>query len=184
MPRRILAVALLSLGACSSSISGLPPVQTVADQTYQLGPGDELRVVVYGFDSMTSAYTVSDAGTISLPLVSTVEAEGLSTTELEAAISGALRSRDLAPRASVSVQVQKFRPFYIMGEVQKPGQYAYVPGMTVLTAVSIAGGYTFRANKREAELIRTHKRVSHRARAGADARILPGDTLMVPETWF
>lgn len=184
MSRRIFALALLSLGACASSVSGLPPVQSAADQSYQLGPGDELRIVVFGFDSITNTYTVNDAGTISLPLIATVGVEGLSTTELEAAISGALRSRDLAPRASVSVQVQKFRPFYILGEVQKPGQYPYVPGMTVLTAVSIAGGYTFRANKREAELIRTYKRVSHKARAGAEARIMPGDTLMVPEAWF
>ncbi|MET0309793.1 MAG: polysaccharide biosynthesis/export family protein [Sphingomonas sp.] len=184
MPRLILAAALMSLGGCANNVSQLPPVESVADQTYRLGPGDELRVVVYGFDSMTNAYTVSDAGTISLPLISSLEVEGLSTAELETAISGQLRTRDLAPRASVSVQVQKFRPFYILGEVQRPGQYPYVPGMTVLTAVSIAGGYTFRANKQDAELIRTRKRVSYRARAGSDARVLPGDTLMVPEAWF
>ncbi len=88
------------------------------------------------------------------------------------------------PNASVSVQVQKFRPFYILGEVQRPGQYPYIPGMTVLTAVSIAGGYTFRANKNDTELVRTRKRVSSRARAGTDAQVLPGDTLMVPEAWF
>jgi len=184
MPRSFLAAALLSLSGCAGSISGLPPVESAADQSYRLGPGDELRVMVFGFDSMTNAYTVSDAGTISLPLLSTLEVEGLSTGELETAISGALRSRDLAPRASVSVQVQKFRPFFILGEVQRPGQYPYVPGMTVLTAVSIAGGYTFRANKRDIELVRTYKRVPHKARAGAEARVLPGDTLVVPEAWF
>jgi polysaccharide export outer membrane protein len=184
MSRRILAAALLSLGACASSVSTLPPIQSVSDQTYHLGPGDELRIVVYGFDSITNAYTVSDAGTISLPMLSAMDVEGLSTADLEAAISGALRTRDLAPRASVSVQVQKFRPFYILGEVQRPGQYPYVPGMTVLTAVSIAGGYTFRANKRDAELVRTQKNVSSRARAGSEARVLPGDTLVVPEAWF
>ena len=184
MPRPIFATVLLLLGGCAGSISGLPPVQAVADQTYKLGPGDELRVVVFGFDSITNAYTVNDAGRISLPLVSTLEVEGLSTTELETAISSSLRSRDLAPNASVSVQVQKFRPFYILGEVQRPGQYPYIPGMTVLTAVSIAGGYTFRANKNDTELVRTRKRVSSRARAGTDAQVLPGDTLMVPEAWF
>ena len=184
MPRRIMAAALLLLGACAGSVSTLPPVQSVADQTYRLGPGDELRIAVYGFDSITNAYTVSDAGTISLPLLAAMDVEGLSTADLEAAISGALRTRDLAPRASVSVQVQKFRPFYILGEVQRPGQYPYVPGMTVLTAISIAGGYTFRANKRDAELVRTQKNVSYRARAGTEARVLPGDTLLVPEAWF
>jgi polysaccharide export outer membrane protein len=184
MSRRILAVALLSLGACASSVSTLPPIQSVSDQTYRLGPGDELRIVVYGFDSITNAYTVSDAGTISLPLLSAMDVEGLSTADLEAGIVEALRTRDLAPRASVSVQVQKFRPFYILGEVQRPGQYPYVPGMTVLTAVSMAGGYTFRANKRDTELVRTQKNVSSRARAGTDARVLPGDTLLVPEAWF
>jgi len=184
MSRRVLAAAFLLLGACAGSVSTLPPVQSVADQTYRLGPGDELRIVVYGFDSITNAYTVSDAGTISLPMLASMGVEGLSTADLESAISGELRTRDLAPRASVSVQVQKFRPFYILGEVQRPGQYPYVPGMTVLTAVSIAGGYTFRANKRDAELVRTKKNVSYRARAGTDARVLPGDTLLVPEAWF
>lgn len=184
MSRRVLAAAFLLLGACAGSVSTLPPVQSVADQTYRLGPGDELRIVVYGFDSITNAYTVSDAGTISLPMLASMDVEGLSTADLESAISGELRTRDLAPRASVSVQVQKFRPFYILGEVQRPGQYPYVPGMTVLTAVSIAGGYTFRANKRDAELVRTKKNVSYRARAGTDARVLPGDTLLVPEAWF
>jgi len=184
MSRRVLAAAFLLLGACAGSVSTLPPVQSVADQTYRLGPGDELRIVVYGFDSITNAYTVSDAGTISLPMLASMDVEGLSTADLESAISGELRTRDLAPRASVSVQVQKFRPFYILGEVQRPGQYPYVPGMTVLTAVSIAGGYTFRANKRDAELVRTKKNVSYRVRAGTDARVLPGDTLLVPEAWF
>lgn len=184
MPRLVLATALLSLAGCAGSVSSLPPVNTIADQAYRLGPGDELRVIVFGFDQITNNYTVSDAGKISLPLLSTLEVEGLSTAELETVVSGALRSRDLAPRASVSVQVQKFRPFYILGEVQKPGQYPYVPGMTVLTAVSIAGGYTFRANKRDIELVRTFKRVSHRGRARAEAPVLPGDTLVVPEAWF
>jgi protein involved in polysaccharide export with SLBB domain len=186
MDRRTLmaCVFLLPLAACSTSISGLPPIQPVAAQNYQLGPGDELRISVFGFDTITNVYTVSDAGTISLPLLNSMNVDGLSSADVETAIAGTLRSRDLAPNASVSVQVQKFRPFYILGEVQKPGQYPYTPGMTVLTAVSIAGGYTFRANTHQAALTRTHKRVSSKSRAGPDAAVLPGDTIVVPETWF
>ena len=130
-------------------------------------------------------YTVSDAGTISLPLLNSINVDGLSTAELETAIAGTLRTRDLAPNASVSVQVQKFRPFYILGEVQKPGQYPYTPGMTVLTAVSIAGGYTFRANTHAGRADPDTQARVEQGRVPAPMRlILPGDTIVVPETWF
>ena len=104
--------------------------------------------------------------------------------ELQAQLATMIRARELVREPSVSVQVQKYRPFFILGEVQRPGQYAYVPGMSVLTAVSIAGGYTFRANKKRATIVRLVGTESIRGRALPETQIQPGDTINVPEAWF
>ena len=186
MNRRTLlsGVLVLPVAACSSAYSDLPVASAGSTAGYTLGPGDSIKVAVYGFDAMAGSYTVSDAGTISLPMLSTLQVAGKSATELETEIAGVLRTRDLAPNANVSVQVEKYRPFYILGEVQRPGQYPYVPGMTVLTAVSIAGGYTFRANKRVASVDRMNGSARSKARLDADSQVLPGDTIVVPEAWF
>ncbi len=182
---QILMAAVLAMPAgCASSTRDLPMVEDVADSAYRLGPGDEVRIAVFGFDQMANSYIVGDSGTISLPMLSTVEVAGKTPREVEATIAQTLRTRDLAPNASVSVQVQKYRPIYILGEVQKPGQYPYVPGMTVTTAVAIAGGYTFRANTREASVRRGTGTAARRMRAGPDSAVQPGDTVDVPEAWF
>src|SRR3546814_3194064 len=109
---------------------------------YCRGAGDEVRISVFGLDALTNTYVVGDAGTISLPLVDEIPARGKTTQELEALIDNNLRQRDVIKDPSVSGQVLKYRPFFILGEVQRHGQYAYVPGMSVLTADSIAGGKT------------------------------------------
>jgi len=185
MHRATFAAILLMLGtSCSGGMSGLPPVSSASQPLYHLGPGDEIRISVYGFDQMANSYIVSDAGTISLPMISTVPAAGKTTTELEAAIAGTLRDRNLAPNANVSVQVAKYRPFYILGEVQKPGEYPYVPGMTLTTAVAIAGGYTFRANTKQAKLTRRDGSGDVHGAASRDTAVLPGDTIEIPEAWF
>lgn len=186
MDRRTLLSGMLALpiAACSGSYSDLPVASAGSTARYTLGPGDSVKVAVYGFDAMAGSYTVSDAGTISIPMLSTLQVSGKSAPELETEIAGVLRARDLAPNANVSVQVEKYRPFYILGEVQRPGQYPYVPGMTVLTAVSIAGGYTFRANKRVAAVDRLNGSSRAKARLDADSQILPGDTIVIPEAWF
>ena len=186
MNRRMLLSGVLALpvAACAGAYSDLPIATASATDRYTLGPGDSIKVSVYGFDAMAGSYTVSDAGTISLPMVSTISVAGKSAPELETEIAAVLRARDLAPNANVSVQVEKYRPFYILGEVQRPGQYPYVPGMTVLTAVSIAGGYTFRANKRVAGVERMTGSARSKARLDADSSIQPGDTIVIPEAWF
>jgi polysaccharide export outer membrane protein len=174
----------LPVAACSQAYSDLPIATAGTGDRYTLGPGDSIKVAVYGFDAMAGNYVVSDAGTISIPMLSTMQVAGKSAPELETEIAAVLRTRDLAPNANVSVQVEKYRPFYILGEVQRPGQYPYVPGMTVLTAVSIAGGYTFRANKRVAAVDRMNGNARSKARLDADSQVLPGDTIVIPEAWF
>lgn len=183
--RKLCIPALLALCiGCSNSTAHLSPIASQALAPYRLGAGDEVRITVFGLDAMNNSYTISDTGKISLPLVGAVDAEGRTIDELQATIGEALRSRDVVRSPSVSAQVQKYRPFFILGEVQKPGQYAYVPGMSVLTAVSIAGGYTFRAQTNRAVITRSRADKVIQGTARPDTPILPGDTVLVKEAWF
>lgn len=182
--------ALLALGlvvpllaGCASGYGNLPPVGTASAEPYRLGPGDEVRVTVFGLDALTNTYAVNDVGAISVPLLKAVTVQGHTTAEVEAMLAAELHARDIAPKASVSVQVAKYRPFYILGEVQKPGEIPFAPGMTILKAVSIAGGYTFRADTRQAIVTRAGP-PAERGRAKATDAVRPGDTILVPEAWF
>jgi polysaccharide export outer membrane protein len=179
-----LALILMTASNCSSPIDGLQPLESASMSGYRLGPGDEVRIGVFGFDSMSNSYVVSDSGTISMPLLSTIEVKGKTPAEVEALIADLLRTKELAPSPSVTAQVQKYRPFFILGEVQQPGQYSYVPGMSVLTAVSVAGGYTFRANKNEVAITRGSGGQFKKGRAGQQTVVLPGDTIFVYEQSF
>lgn len=151
---------------------------------YQLGSGDKIRLVVSGFDEMSELYNVSDLGTISVPMIGVVEVEGRSTGELEQEIAQLLIARDLAVTPNVNVQVEEYRPFFVMGQVQRPGSYPFVPGMTVLNAISIAGGHTFRAETESYGITRNVDGETVEGKGLADTRLLPGDTIIVYESWF
>lgn len=179
-----LVLLLLTVSNCASPVADLQPIESVPLAGYRLGPGDEVRIGVFGFDSMSNSYLVSDSGTISMPLLSTIEVKDKTPAELETLIADLLRSKELAPSPSVTAQVQKYRPFFILGEVQQPGQYSYVPGMSVLTAVSVAGGYTFRANKNEVAITRGAGVAAKKGKAGQETAVLPGDTIFVYEQSF
>ena len=183
--RNFLAMLLLLLHtACSAPATGLQPLPSTIHGGYQLGAGDELRISVQGFDTITNTYIVGDDGVISLPLVGPVQVGSLTTTTLEQRIGADLVAKELAVNPSVSVQLLKYRPFFILGEVQKPGQYPYVPGMSVLTAISIAGGHTFRADKNNYAITRTTNGVSIKGKAIESTPVQPGDTIVVYEAWF
>jgi polysaccharide biosynthesis/export protein len=124
-----------------------PPVALVAGAptpAYTLDSGDRLRIVVFGQDGLTNSYAVDTAGNITLPLIGAVHARGLTTAELSGALAARLRQGFLR-EPHVAVEVELYRPFFILGEVVFPGQYPYVPNMTIETAVAIAGGFTPRA---------------------------------------
>jgi protein involved in polysaccharide export with SLBB domain len=183
MTKRLSMIGLsiaLSLSGCASSGGNLPTLARQEPSPYRLGPGDELRVNVFGLDALNNTYLVTDTGAISMPLIEPVDVSGRTVHEVELAIVSAIRARQIVLDPKVAVQVQTYRPFFILGEVQKPGQYPYVPGMSVTTAVSVAGGYTFRANTKTAMITRA----SHQARAGAEDHVLPGDMIRIPESWF
>ena len=170
--------AVVTLAGCASQYRGLTPLPEVAASDYRLGPGDELRVNVYGLDAMNNTYLVGDTGMIALPLLDPIAVNNETVREVERAIVTQISKRQLVNQPRVSAQVQTYRPFFITGQVQRPGQYAYVPGMSLMTAVSIAGGYTFRADTDRAVV----RRGSSKGVALPDATILPGDVVTVGES--
>ena len=137
----IVSVALI-IAACAAHARSGAASRGGADR---LDSGDRLRVVVFGQEDMSGEYTVDGSGFISMPLINQVQARGRTVTDLEKEIAQRLESGNLLVDPSISVQVAQFRPFFVLGEVRQPGQFPYVEGMTVLTAVAIAGGFTYRA---------------------------------------
>src|SRR5262249_15231785 len=141
--------------------------------------GDKLHIIVFGADDLSGDFSISDAGFVNAPLVGDVKAAGLGTTEFTKALERKLADgymRD--PR--VSVQVTTYRPFYIIGEVTKPGEYPYANGMTVMNAVAMGGGFSYRAQERYMVVTRNHQDY----RAEPSDKILPDDIVRVPERMF
>lgn len=180
----LLALACGMISACSSPGANLAPIDTANSQPYRLGTGDGVRVTVFGLEALSNSYLVGDGGMISVPLIGPVPAQGKTVAELETSVADALRSKNVLKDPSVSVQVDTYRPFFVLGEVQRPGQYPYVPGMTLVTAVSIAGGYTFRAETDYASVTRTTGGDAREGKAERLTPILPGDTVYIYESWF
>jgi polysaccharide biosynthesis/export protein len=181
--RMILAglAIMLPLAACSSAGSNLPPLEAAKtdDTNYRLGAGDKIHVVVAGADDLTGDYTVGDNGAISLPLVGDVKAGGLTRAQAEREIVKKL-AEGYVKNPNVSVSILGYRPFYIYGEVAKPGEYPYASGMRVMSAVATAGGYTYRANETFVVVTRN----GQERRAAPNTPIQPDDVIKVPERFF
>lgn len=153
-----------------------------ASQHYKLGRGDRVRVTVFGHEDLSGEFDVGAAGSISLPLVGDVPAQGKTAPELEQTITAKL-APDYIRNPRVGVEVLKYRPFYILGEVKSPGSYPYVNGMTVVNAVALAGGYTYRARESKIYIIREGQ-PGKRQQADQSTAVLPGDIIEVPERFF
>ncbi|HEX7920788.1 MAG TPA: polysaccharide biosynthesis/export family protein [Bradyrhizobium sp.] len=154
-----------------------------AREAYNLGPGDRLRVVVYGQEGLTNSYAIDAAGAITMPLIGSVPARGRTPAGLAAEITARLRNGFIR-EPSVAVEIESYRPFFILGEVQAPGQYPYVPNMTVESAVAIAGGFSPRAQRDQVTLTHTDAAGAGRFVAPLGTPIGPGDTVFVGERWF
>jgi polysaccharide biosynthesis/export protein len=153
------------------------------DASYHLDAGDKMRVVVYGQEGLTNTYAIDAGGSITMPLIGSVPARGRTPAELAARIAARLRAGFIRD-PSVAVEIDAYRPFFILGEVAAPGQYPYVPNMTVESAVAIAGGFSPRAQRDRVTV--THTDVSGTARYAVPpgTSLSPGDTVLVGERWF
>ena len=154
-----------------------------AQTSYHLATGDKVHVIVYGEDDLGGDFDVDGNGFVRLPLIGAVKAMGLSSHELEDRIAAALADGYLE-RPRVNVEIIGYRPFYIIGEVQKPGQYPYVNDMNALNAVALAGGYTEKAETASVYIRRNGETEEHRMPADQLTRVQPGDVVRVPASLF
>jgi polysaccharide export outer membrane protein len=152
-------------------------------RTYLLGPSDRVRVKVYGEPDITGEYEVDGNGSVSIPLAGHVKAGGLTTRQLERAIAAAL-SKGIVRDPRVNVEIALYRPYYILGEIKKSGEYPYKSGLTVLDAVASAGGFTYRANEGKVFLRRSGSTVEEVYPMDAPVLVLPGDNIRIPERYF
>jgi polysaccharide export outer membrane protein len=182
LARPLLVLAsLLVLAACASTRA--PDVGPAFETPYVLDAGDKLRVVVYGQEGLSNSYAVDGAGKISMPLIGAVEARGRTTAQLGTAIGTRLRA-GFVREPHVAVEVETHRPFFILGEITAAGQYAFVNGMTVETAVAIAGGFSPRAFKSHATVGRIIEGQTVHATVPISYPLRPGDTVTIEERWF
>jgi polysaccharide export outer membrane protein len=178
-----LSVALAVLGGCSAPRYGADQFTASLEAPYQLASGDRLRVIVFGQDSLTNSYSVDGAGNVSLPLIGLVRAQGLTTAQLATTIEARLRQGYLRdPR--VSVEVDAFRPFFVLGEVGVAGQYPFINGMTVQNAVAVAGGFGPRGYRDSVDLTRIVNGRPMTASVPLTFPVRPGDTITVRERFF
>ena len=177
-PRPNLPVAAPAATAATDSV----PLPSDANVDYRLGSGDKLRVIVFGEPNLSGEFDVSGSGKVALPLIGQVDAEGQTLSQFEDAVIAKLMDGYLNnPR--VSVEVLNYRPFYIFGEVEESGQYPYTNGMTVLNAIAVAGGYTYRANTDRVYITRGDG-AEQVYPASQSVKVLPGDVVRVPERFF
>ena len=160
------------------------PIAVELEETgYALDSGDKLRVVVFGQDGLSASYSVDTGGSITMPLIGAVSARGHTPAQLQQAIAAKLK-RGYVREPHVAVEVEAYRPFFILGEVTLPGQYPYVANMTVETAVAIAGGYTPRAHKDRIKISRQVSGLTENRVVSPNYPVRPGDTIKISERWF
>src|ERR1700694_484713 len=174
-PRRAYAPAPVAYAAA--------PMPAAYDAAYRLDAGDRLRVVVYGQEGLTNTYAIDAGGSITMPLIGPVPARGRTPAGLASEITGKLRHGYIRD-PSVAVEIEVYRPFFILGEVAAPGQYPYVPNMSVESAVAIAGGFSPRARRDRVTLTHADNSGLMRIEVPLGTSVSPGDTVLVADRCF
>lgn len=189
--QRLMAMLVLSFAVigCAQAPLSIDPATVQGDGVvrvvpeYRLGPADKVRVNVFGEEALTGEFTVGGSGRLSLPLIGEVQAQGLTITQLQESIAQALRQGFInEPR--VNAEVLNYRPFYILGEVNKPGEYPYTANLTVLNAVATAEGYTYRADTRRVYIKRADGAFEQAYPLTTATQVAPGDTIRIGERFF
>lgn len=184
----LLALCAISFGPGLRPAHAAPPAapedRSAADiPAYRLGAGDKIRIITFDEASLTGEFDVAGSGMVALPLVGEVKAAGLTTTELALAVETALKQGFLK-NPQVSVEVLNYRPFYILGEVTKPGEYPYTSGLTVQNAVATANGFTYRADMKHVYIKRAGDGAEHKYDLTSSTAVAPGDTIRIGERYF
>jgi polysaccharide export outer membrane protein len=174
-------VMTLPLANCATTRPATYLVETKGP--YQLDTGDTVRVTVYGDEELSDTYRIDDSGAIAFPLVGPVQVRGQTTKMAAGRLAGALANGYMR-NPDVAVEVAEYRPFFIQGEVGAAGQFPYVFGMTVRSAISVAGGFSDTANRNQAVVYRRQGDQMAKGSVDLDFPIFPGDTIVVQERWF
>ena len=187
----LLSVGLGLAAAGCESVSGLVASAPSNDQTAsypqktpRLQSGDKVRIHVYGEDKISGDYEIDANGNIAVPLVGSVLAAGQTKKELEQALATRFRNSQILRNPVVTVDVATFRPFYVLGEVEKPGEYPYRSGLNAMSALAVAGGYTYRASKSRVMVQRAGEKGFAEYPLSPNVPIYPGDLIHVPERYF
>lgn len=194
--RRLLAVFLA--GAISAALAGCgggpsfiaqagpdtPVVGPDSRAGMRLQAGDKLKITVYNEDKLTGEYEIDSSGALSLPLAGTVQAEGLTRPELEQLLSKKLSASRYLKNPKVTVDVANFRPFYVLGEVERPGEFPYRSGLNVMGAIAVAGGSTYRASQSYVLIQRAGEEEFQEYKLAPNVRVYPGDVVKIPERYF
>jgi len=156
--------------------------QQAALSSYTLGSGDKVKVTVYQEPDLSGEFEVGGNGRVALPLIGEVQALGITVPDLEDRIEAKLKGEGYLLEPRVNVEVLNYRPFFILGEVNKPGSYPYVNGMTVVNAAAMAEGFTYRAKPSSIEIVRDG--APFPIEANESSIVMPGDVIKVPERFF
>jgi polysaccharide export outer membrane protein len=179
----IVSLTVILTSGCAPG-SDLPRLENFDGSHYQLGIGDQIRVLTFGVEQLSGTFRVNDSGDVELPLIGSFHAAGDSTRELRTALASEFEARKLLRAPSVSIEVVEYRPIFVLGEVSRPGQYPYQPGMKMLTAVAVAGGFTYRAVDARVRVLRSAGPRPVTGRADLDNFVAPGDVITVLERYF
>lgn len=199
MLRRLFALCafLLVLTACAGSSEEQPPRPAAAapgttasapapslsdENDYRLGAEDKVKVTVFGEADLSGEFVVDSSGVLAAPYIGQMQVKGLTLREFERSYATKLREAEIMRDPRVTAEVVSFRPIYVLGEVKKPGQYAFVSGMTVQKAVALAEGYTYRASESTVEITRGGKKIS--LEVTPQTKVFPGDEIRIPERFF
>lgn len=188
MEKRTLMVAIALVPWLTSACTGQQAFPSAASeipavQPHLLSPGETIRITTYGEETMTGDFAIGTDGVLAFPLIGGVKAAGMTPDKLGDAIQTRLADGFLLnPR--VSVEVKSFKPVYVMGEVNRPGEYSYVPGMTLMAAIAKAEGFTYRAQQKRVFLRRAGEAEEREITLNSESQIAPGDTLRIAERYF
>jgi protein involved in polysaccharide export with SLBB domain len=175
--------AISAPGAVGPITPEAPPRPAEVKSDYRLGAGDKVRVTVYGEPNLTGEYYVSTRGTLSVPLIGDVSAAGQTVPQIAEAVRAKLADGYIRD-PKVAAEVLTYRPYYILGEVNKPGEYPYTSDLTVMNAVATAGGFTYRAQTKKVLIRHAQSGKEIEAPLTATTTVEAGDTVRIKERFF